>query len=67
MDYAMTLKTLNKYAKYSGVWVGFAINPYHWTVRYEQLHPDDLNPNMRGVYISVGPIWVRLILDDGAW
>lgn len=63
----MMLKTLSNYIRYSGVWVGLVINPCHWDIRIEQLHPDDLNPNMRGFYISLGPVWVRFILDNGSW
>jgi hypothetical protein len=63
----MTLKTLSNYIRYSGIWFGLAVNPFHWDFRFRFLHPDDLNPNMRGVYISVGPIWTRLIIDDGTW
>lgn len=61
------LKTLSKYIRYSGIWVGLVINPFHWDFRSEFLHPDDLNPNMRGVYISIGPIWARFVLDNGSW
>ena len=61
------LKILSKYVKYSGVWVGLVINPYQWDVRFEFLHPDELNPNMRGFFVSFGPVWLRAILDDGSW
>jgi len=63
----MMLKTLSNYLKYSGIWVGFAINPFHWKLDFEWLHPDDLNPNMYGSYISFGPVWVRIVIDDGSW
>lgn len=61
------LKILSKYIRYSGIWAGIVVNPFHWEARYDQLHPDDLNPNMRGFYASIGAIWVRVILDDGSW
>jgi hypothetical protein len=61
------LKILSKYIKYSGIWIGFVVNPFHWKLTFEFLHPDGLNPNMRGIYISGGPIWVRVVLDDGSW
>ena len=63
----MTLKTLSNYVKYSGIWIGLIVNPFHWEWRTDQLHPDDLNPNMRGFYVSIGPVWIRSILDDGTW
>lgn len=61
------LKILSKYFRYSGIWVGVAINPCHWNFVFEFLHPDELNPKMMGVYASVGPVWVRLVIDDGSW
>jgi hypothetical protein len=67
MEFATMLKTLNNYLRYSGIWSGLVINPFHWDFRYQFLHPDDLNPNMRGVYISFGPIWIRVVIDDGTW
>lgn len=63
----MMLKTLNEYFKYSGLWMGIIFNPYHWNFTFEFLHPDELNPNMRGLYFNIGPIWVRAILDNGTW
>jgi len=63
----MKLKILSNYILYSGIWTGFVFNPFHWDVRFEQLHPDDLNPNMRGVYVSLGPVWLRVVIDDGTW
>jgi len=61
------LKILSKYIRYSGIWVSFALNPFHWRVSFEFMHPDELNPNMRGVFVSLLPISVRIIVDDGSW
>lgn len=61
------LKILSKYIRYSGVWLGCIINPFHWSVTFDFLHPDELNPNMRGFYACFGPFWIRVILDDGSW
>jgi len=61
------LKILSKYIRYSGIWVSFALNPFHWRVSFEFMHPDELNPNMRGVFISLLPISLRIIVDDGSW
>ena len=63
----MQLKILINYIKYSGIWAGVAINPFHWQFKLEFLQPDELNPDMTGFYISVGPVWVRLIIDNGSW
>jgi len=61
------LKILSNYIKYSGIWVNFAINPFHWRLVFEFMHPDELNPNMRGIYISLLPISFRVVVDDGSW
>ena len=61
------LKNLSKYIQYSGIWVNFAANPFHWTFRFDFLHPDDLNPKMRGIYVVCGPIGIRMVIDDGSW
>lgn len=56
-----------KYLKYSGIWLGVVINPYHWEFRLERITPDDLNPNQHGVFITIGPVWLRVVIDDGSW
>lgn len=63
----MKLKNLSNYVKYSGIWFGVVINPAHWEFRFTTIQPDDLNPNAHGFLLSLGPIWVRAVIDDGAW
>jgi hypothetical protein len=63
----MQLKTLLNYLRYSGLWAGLIVNPFHWEFRFEFLHPDELNPDMKGIFVSLGPIWVRAIIDNGTW
>ena len=61
------LKILSNYAKYSGIWFTVAMNPYHWSIRTEELHPDELNPHMKGYVVTILPFTIRLIIDDGTW
>mgnify|MGYP003335464961 CR=1 FL=1 len=61
------LKTLSKYIQYSGVWVSLAANPFHWSFRFDFLHPDELNPKMRGIYVVCGFVSLRVVIDDGSW
>lgn len=63
----MQLKTLIKYLKYSGIWINFAINPFHWRFESNLIRGDELNPNIILFYITFGPINVKLIIDDGSW
>lgn len=63
----MMLKNLSNYIRYSGVWVGAVINPFHWEFKFEFMHPDELNPAMRGIFVSLGPVWLRGVLDNGSW
>lgn len=58
---------LKNYLKYSGVWAGIVLNPYHWEVNFVAITPTDLDPGQRGFFVSIGPIWVRGILDNGSW
>lgn len=63
----MTSKTFLNYCKYSGVWVSFALNPYHWRLSVELYEPNDMDPKMHSIFISIGPVSVRAVLDDGSW
>lgn len=61
------LKTLSNYIQYSGVWVSFSLNPFHWNFKFEFMQPDDLNPKMRGMYIVAAMVSLRVVIDDGSW
>jgi len=63
----MMSKNFLNYLKYSGVWISFALNPYHWRVSFEFKKPDDMDPSMYAVYATIGPLAVRLVLDNGSW
>lgn len=58
---------LKNYLKYSGLWAGVVLNPYHWEFKFTNIKPDELNPNNYGFMISIGPLWVRGVIDDGSW
>ena len=62
----MQLKNLIKYGKNSGLWFGFVVNPYHWQFVYKCEGVGELAPSVFGKYISVGPVWIRVIIDDGS-
>ena len=59
--------TLKNYLKYSGLWMGFVFNPYHWEFKFVKIQPDDMNPKNYGFMISLGPVWIRGVIDDGTW
>jgi hypothetical protein len=56
-----------KWLKYSGIWVTLALNPFHWTINYEVHGPDDMDPAMKLIIVTIGPITVRIVLDDGSY
>ena len=60
------LKNFRKYAIHSGIWMGFVVNPYHWQFVCKQEAIGELEPSVFGKFISVGPFWIRLIIDDGS-
>lgn len=53
--------------KYSGVWISLALNPYHWRIKFEYNGPNDMDPAMHAVYATVGPLTVRIVIDDGSY
>jgi hypothetical protein len=63
----MRSRTFTDYLKYSGVWAGIVLNPYHWEIAFRPQGPDEMNPNMRSLFVTVGPVWIRVVIDDGAW
>jgi len=61
------LKNLIKYLRYSGVWIGFVLNPFHWNFQFQLLKPTEMDPHQRGLYINFGPFWLRMVIDDGTY
>jgi hypothetical protein len=60
------LKNLLKYIKTSGIWTGFVLNPYHWQFVIKSEGVGELAPSLFGKFISIGPVWIRVIVDDGS-
>jgi len=61
------MKKLINYLKYSGIWIGFIVNPYHWRfgwVRGTKEWPDEY---MFENCVYIGPLYIRVIIDDGSW
>lgn len=63
----MMLEILSKYLKYSGVWITFVGNPYHWQFKFVTRGDQEFAPNMREINIQFGPISLRASLDNGDW
>ena len=63
----MILKTFLDYLKFSGVWINFAINPWHWRISGSVHKPTDTDPSLYAIYITIGPLSIRAVLDDGSW
>ncbi len=55
-----------KFLKYSGIWFGLIVNPYHWRFAIEK-PLDWLDQPLDGFAIYIGPVWMRVIIDDGSW
>jgi hypothetical protein len=46
--------------KYSGFWAGFVLNPYHWEFKFEK------NTEIGKTFLlNIGPVWVRLAINNG--
>lgn len=63
----MMLKNLLNYLKYSGVWISLGLNPYHWRLSFDSTKPDDMDPARYSYNIVVGPLSLKVVLDDGSW
>jgi hypothetical protein len=63
----MMLKNFLNYCKFSGVWVTFALNPWHWRLSFQFQDPSDMDPKQYSIFITIGPVSVRAVLDDGSW
>lgn len=62
-----TMQKLLNYLKYSGVWIGLVLNPYHWEFKLQIGGPTELDPNMHFAFLTFGPFWIRIVIDDGGW
>jgi hypothetical protein len=63
----MTLKNFLNYCKYSGVWINLTLNPYHWRLSFDYTKPDDMDPSLYSIHISIAPLSIKFVLDDGSW
>lgn len=60
-------RSIDKWLRYSGIWVTLVLNPFHWQLRAETFNKDELNPKMLGLVINTGPVVARIIIDDGSY
>lgn len=52
-----------KWLKYSGVWFGFVVNPYHWRFEWDA---KPITPDVQlETALYLGPVWIRVVIDDG--
>jgi len=63
------MKKFIEYLRYSGVWIGIVLNPFHWQPKIETRDPlfSDMNPNGKLLYISLGPLWIRIVINDATY
>jgi len=60
------MNKLISYLRCSGIWVGLVINPYHWQFGWKR-SVDELNSNLFENAVHFGPLWIRVVVDDGRW
>jgi hypothetical protein len=56
-----------KWLKYSGVWVTLVLNPYHWQIAFNYEGPNDMDPARHHAILSLGPVNMRIVIDDGSY
>lgn len=62
------MKTVVNYLKYSGLWAGFVLNPYHW--RWGFVDETNIFNEPGKLFDSsfhLGFVWIRIIIDNGDW
>ena len=60
----MQLKNFLDYLKYSGIWITFAVNPYHWRV---SCNSEDDGFGVIIHSLTVGPLTIKGVVDNGKW
>jgi hypothetical protein len=58
---------LKNYLKYSGLWAGFVLNPYHWNFKLEFNPPHEIDTYIFHFELYLGLVWLRVVVDDGSW
>jgi len=61
------IRKIFNWIRYSGVWITFILNPFHWTFRFENIVNDELSPMEWRIDIQFFFINIRIVLDDGSW
>lgn len=58
---------LAKYAEYSGLWMGVALNPWHWQWGLHDCSGHWQQQLQFKFSCHLGPLWLRVIVDHGRW
>jgi hypothetical protein len=58
---------LKNYLKYSGLWAGIVLNPYHWNFKLEVDPPQLIDTYLFHFELYLGLVWIRIVIDDGNW
>ena len=57
---------LKNYLKHSGIWMGVVLNPYHWELANRTDGIGELAAKVCSRFVSIGPLWIRVVIDDGS-
>lgn len=54
------------FIKYSGIWIGFVLNPFYWQPDIKYL---TFTKHYGIIYfeVNLGLVWFRFVLDDGGY
>jgi hypothetical protein len=58
---------LKNYLKYSGLWAGLVLNPYHWNFKLEVNPQHGIDTYIFHFELYLGLVWLRVVIDDGSW
>lgn len=62
----MKLKNYLNWFRFSGVWGGVVLNPYHWEPEIKVL-TDRAEYGIIFFELNLGIAWIRIVIDDGRW
>ena len=60
------LQSLIQYARYSGVWLTFTVNPLHWRLTFLPLHDSEMTGRTE-YNLQIGPLGLQVCIDNGKW
>lgn len=53
--------------RYSGLWITFILNPFHWKFYFNTSTDILAGPNQQQYQLQLAFVSIRLVVDNGDW